>query len=59
MARGHRLSGNLLPQALQVHPGGTQHAVLVEAQQETDECWGVEAGEGGYVQAAAGVGGEV
>jgi len=59
MARSHRLPGNQSPQTLQVHPGGTQHALLVEAQQEADECRGVEAGEGGDVQAAVGVRGEV
>lgn len=59
MAGSHRLSGNLPPEALQVHSGGAQHALLVEAQQEADECRGVEAGEGGDVQATAGVGGEV
>ena len=49
MARSHRLPGNQPPQTLQVHPGGTQHAQLVEAQQEVDECRGVEAGAGGDV----------
>ena len=55
MARSHRLHGNQPPQTLQVHPGGTQHALLVEAQQEVDECGGVEAGAGGVVQAVVGV----
>ncbi len=55
MARSHRLSGNQPPQTIQVHPGGTQHAVFVEAQQEVDECWRNEAGAGGDVQAAVGV----
>ena len=59
MARSHRLPGNQPPQALQVHPLGAQHALLVEAQQEVDECRRVEAGAAGDVQAAAGVGGEV
>ena len=59
MARSHRLPGNQPPQTLQVQPGGTQHALLVEAQQEVDECRGVEGGEGGVVQAVAGVGREV
>ena len=59
MARSHRLPGNQPPQTLQVHPGGTQYALLVEAQQEVDECRGVEAGAGGYVQAVARVRGEV
>ena len=59
MAGSHRLSGNLPPEALQVHSGGTQHALLVEAQQKTDECGGVEARASGNVQAAAGVRGEV
>ena len=59
MARSHRLPGNQSPQTIQVHPGGTQHAQLVEAQQEVDECRGVEAGEGGDVSEVAGVGGEV
>ena len=59
MAGSHRLSGNLPPEALQVYRRGTQHALLVEAQQEADECRGVEAGAGGNVQAAAGVGGAV
>ena len=49
MARSHRLPGNQPPQTLQVHPGGTQPALLVEAQQEADECWRVEAGAGGDV----------
>ena len=31
MARSHRLPGNQPPQTLQVHPGGTQPAFLVEA----------------------------
>jgi len=53
MARCHRLSGNQPPQALQVHPGGTQPALLVEAQQEADECRGVEGGAGGVIQATA------
>jgi hypothetical protein len=44
MARNHRLPGNQPPQTLQVHPGGTQHALLVEAQQEVDECRRPEAG---------------
>ncbi len=44
---------------LQVHPGGTQYALLVEAQQEADECRRPEAGACGDVQAAAGVRGEV
>ena len=38
MARSHRLPGNQPPQTLQVHPRGAQHALLVEAQQEVDEC---------------------
>ena len=59
MARSHRLPGNQPPQTLQVHPGGTQHALLVEAQQEAYECWRVEAGAGGDVQATSGVRGEV
>ena len=49
MARNHRLPRNQPPQTLQVHPGGTQYALLVEAQQETDECRGDEAGAGGDV----------
>ncbi len=49
MARCHRLPGNQPPKTLQVHPGGMQPALLVEAQQEADECRGVEAGEGGDV----------
>jgi len=53
------LPGNQSPQTLQVHRGGAQHALLVEAQQEADECGGVEARAGGDVQAAAGVGGAV
>ena len=57
MAGGHRLPGNQPPQTLQVYRGGTQHALLVEAQQEADECRGVEARAGGDVQAVAGVGG--
>ena len=59
MARRLRLSGNQPPQTLQVHPGGTQHAQLVEAQQEVDECGRPEAGAGGVVQAVTGVGREV
>ena len=59
MARRHRLSGNQPPQTLQVHPGGTQHALLVEAQQEADECRRPEAGAGGTVQVTAGVRREV
>lgn len=59
MARSHRLPGNQSPQTLQVYSGGTQHALLVEAQQEVDECGGAEAGAAGDVQAVAGVGGEV
>ena len=55
MARRHRLPGNQSPQTLQVHPGGTQHALLVEAQQEVDECRRPEAGACGDVQANAGV----
>lgn len=47
MARSHRLPGNQPQQTLQVHPGGTQPALLVEAQQEANECRGVEGGEGG------------
>ncbi len=38
---------------------GTKPTLLVEAQQEVDECRGVEAGAAGDVQAVAGVGGEV
>ena len=53
MARRHRLPGNQPPQTLQVHPGGAQYALLVEAQQEVDECRGVEAGSGGVIQATA------
>ena len=49
MAKSNRLPRNQSPQTLQVHPGGTQHTLLVEAQQKTDECRGVEAGEGGDV----------
>ena len=49
MARSHRLPGNKPPQTLQVHPGGAQHALLVEAQQEADECRRVETGAGGDV----------
>ena len=49
MAGSHRLPGNQSPQTLQVYRGGAQHALLVEAQQEVDECRGVEAGEGGDV----------
>ena len=59
MARSHRLPGNKPPQTLQVHPGGAQHALLVEAQQEADECRRPEAGAYGVVQAAAGVRREV
>ena len=59
MARSHRLPGNQPSQTLQVHPGGAQYALLVEAQQEVDECRRPEAGAGGDVQAAAGVGGDV
>ena len=59
MAGSNRLPGDKSSQTLQVHPGGTQYAVLVEAQQEAHECGGVEAGEGGDVQAAAGDRGEV
>ena len=59
MARSHRLPGNLPPQTLQVHPGGTQHALLVEAQQEADECRRPEAGTDGDVQAVAKVRREV
>ena len=59
MAGSHRLPGDQPPQTLQVHSGGTQHALLVEAQQEADECRGAEAGADGDVQAAAGVGGAV
>ena len=53
MARSHRLAGNEPPQTLQVHPGGTQYALLMEAQQEVDECWRPEARAGGNVQAVA------
>ena len=49
MARSHRLPGNQPPQTLQVHPRGAQHALLVEAQQEVDECRGIEAGAGAVV----------
>ena len=42
MARSHRLHRNEPPLTFQVHPGGTQPALLVEAQQEVDECGGVE-----------------
>ena len=49
MARSHRFPGNQLPLTLQVHPGGTQPALLVEAQQEADECRRVETGAGGDV----------
>ena len=59
MARSHRLPGNQPPQTLQVYPGGTQPALLVEAQQEADEYRRPEAGAGGDVQAVAGVRGEV
>ena len=59
MAGSRRFSGNQSSQTLQVCAGGAQHALLVEAQQETDECGGVEGGAGGDVQAAAGVRGEV
>ena len=59
MEGSHRLPGNQSPQTLQVYRGGTQHALLVEAQQEADECRGVEAGASGDVQAAAGSRGEV
>ena len=59
MVRSPRLPGNQPPQTLQVHPGGTQSALLVEAQQEVDECRRPEAGAGGVVQAVAGVGREV
>lgn len=45
MARRYRLSRSQPPQTLQVHSGGTQHALLVEAQQKVDECRGVEAQE--------------
>ena len=55
MARSHRLPGNQPPQTLQVHPGGTQPALLVEAQQEADECRRSEAGALGVVQAAVDV----
>ena len=48
-----------LPQTIQVHPGGTQPALLVEAQQEVDECRGPEAGAVRNVQATFGVRGEV
>ena len=57
MVRSHRFPGNQPPQTLQVCSGGAQYALLVEAQQEADECRGVEAGAGGVVYAAAGVGG--
>ena len=43
------LPGNQPPQILQVHPGGTQPALLVEAQQEVDECRGDEARAGAVV----------
>jgi len=59
MAGSHRLPGNQPPQTLQVHPGGTQPALLVEAQQEVDECRRVEGGAGGDVQAAVRTRGEV
>lgn len=59
MAGGHRLPGDKSSQTVQVCAGGAQYAVLVEAQQEAHECRGVEAGEGGDVQAAAGNWGEV
>ena len=59
MAESRRFSGNQPPQTLQVCAGGAQHALLVEAQQEADECRGVEAGESGDVQATAGTGREV
>ena len=59
MAGSHRLPGNQPPQTLQVHPGGTQPALLVEAQQEVDECRSPEARALGVVQAAAGVRREV
>lgn len=49
MTRSHRLSPDQPPQTLQVHSGGTQPALLVEAQQEVDECRGVEGGAGGDV----------
>ena len=59
MARSHRLPGNLPPQTIKVYLGGTQPALLVEAQQEADECRRVEGGACGVVQAAAGVKREV
>lgn len=46
MAGSHRLPRNQPSQTLQVCSGGAQYALLVEAQQEVDECRGVEAGEG-------------
>ena len=59
MAGSNRLSGNQPPQTVQVCAGGAQYVVLVEAQQEADECGGVEVGASGDVQATAGVGGAV
>ena len=59
MAGSYRLPGNQPSQPLHVHPGGTQPTLLVEAQQEADECRGVEAGPDGDVQAVAGVRGEM
>ena len=59
MARIRRLSGNQSPQTLQVYPGGTQVALLVEAQQEVDECRRVQPGPSGVVQTVVGVRGEV
>lgn len=53
------LHGNQPSQTLQAHPRRAQHASLVEAQQETDECRRIEAREGGAVSAVAGAGGEV
>ena len=49
MAGGHRLPGDQSSQTVQVCAGGAQYAVLVEAQQEVDECRRPEAGASGLV----------